>query len=238
MTSIANTDVSPPRDLSLRDEPAPDTAEPRSSRNFNLRAYIAGGAATTSLIAGAVLVFASLATYVAFNGFPVGGGGDSASRVTVAAQGSTAPEAAAAALGRAPGAVAATAATASATAPASAGADAQGGGGGATTAPGTTVPSTPGAPGDDPAAPGTPTTPVDTATTPTAGASGGGGQNTGPVGGAVDDVSGATNVPLGEAAGGAVQQVDEILGGVSGAGQHSGGGLGGAVQGATGLVSP
>lgn len=234
MTSIANTEVGPARDLTLRDDPSPETAQPRSTRNFNLRAYIAGGAATTSLIAGAVLVFASLATYVAFNGFPVGGDGESASRVTVAAEQSTAPEAAAAALGRAPGAVAATAAAASATAPGSTGADGQGGGG-ATTAPGAGGPSTPTAPGGDPAAPGTPTTPVDTAATPTVGASGGGGQNAGPVGGAVNDVSGATNVPLGEAAGGAVQQVDDILGGVSGTGQHSGDGV---VQDLTGVVSP
>ena len=40
--------------------------------HFNLRAYLAGGTATTALIAAAILVFGSLAAYVAFNGLPVG----------------------------------------------------------------------------------------------------------------------------------------------------------------------
>ena len=44
----------------------------RKGRNFNLRAYIAGGSATAALIAGTVIAFAALATYVGFNGVPLG----------------------------------------------------------------------------------------------------------------------------------------------------------------------
>src|SRR5215207_4558521 len=47
---------------------------PRRGKNFNLRAFFAGGAATVALIAAGVIVFGSLAAYVAFNGLPVGGG--------------------------------------------------------------------------------------------------------------------------------------------------------------------
>jgi hypothetical protein len=52
-------------------------------RNFNLRAYLAGGGATVALIAAAVLVFASLGAYVAFEGLPVGNGEDDAAQVAV-----------------------------------------------------------------------------------------------------------------------------------------------------------
>lgn len=52
-------------------------------RNFNLRAYLAGGGATVALIAGAVLVFASLGAYVAFEGLPVGGGDDDGGQIAV-----------------------------------------------------------------------------------------------------------------------------------------------------------
>ena len=85
-------------------------------RSWSLRTYLAGGTATSALIAGAVIVFVSLATFVAFKGFSDGkdGGGDDGA-VVVGAQG--APEAAAAAVGRAPGAVAATPAAPTAVAP-------------------------------------------------------------------------------------------------------------------------
>jgi hypothetical protein len=47
---------------------------PRNGRrNFNLRAYLAGTAATAALIGAVVFAFASLGAYVAFNGLPVGG---------------------------------------------------------------------------------------------------------------------------------------------------------------------
>lgn len=52
-------------------------------RNFNLRAYLAGGGATVALIAAAVLVFASLGAYVAFEGLPIGGDSDDGAEVAV-----------------------------------------------------------------------------------------------------------------------------------------------------------
>src|SRR3954451_23357472 len=72
----------------------------------HLRAYLAGTGATGALIAGAVIVFLSLATYVAFNGIPFGGGGNTGNQF-VSAQTSGTPAAAATALGAAPGLVAA-----------------------------------------------------------------------------------------------------------------------------------
>lgn len=51
--------------------------------NFSLRAYLAGGGATAALIAAAVLVFAALGAYVAFEGLPVGGDDDAAGEVAV-----------------------------------------------------------------------------------------------------------------------------------------------------------
>jgi hypothetical protein len=39
----------------------------------HLRAYLAGVGATSSLTAGAVVAFLSMATFVAFNGVPFGG---------------------------------------------------------------------------------------------------------------------------------------------------------------------
>src|ERR687891_872878 len=88
----------------------PET-RPRARNHFNLRAYLAGGAATTALIAAAILVFGSLAAYVAFNGLPVGGEEDGAGELVID-ESLGAPEAAAAtaAAAAAAGAVAATAA--------------------------------------------------------------------------------------------------------------------------------
>ena len=227
MTSIAETDLSTGRELPLREvDHAPDATDPRLSRRFNVRAYLAGGAATTALVAGAILVFASLAAYVAFNGFPVIGGDENASQLTVAAEQSSAPEAAAAALGRASGAVAATAAAANATAPAP-GNTRSGGGTGANDG------SSPSAPGG---APGDPSSPVGTPTTPTPTGPGA----TGPVGGAVNDASNATNLPLDDVAGGPAQQVDDVLHGVGGtqATQQVGDAVGGTLQGAGDLLAP
>jgi hypothetical protein len=123
----------------MRTQTEPD---PTATRALNKRAFLAGGAATSALIAAAALVFISLAAYVAFNGIPGGGGNDGAGSVVI---GSTpgavgAPEAAGTVLAGAPGAVAASAAaTPIALAPA--------GGGGATLAPGgpggTDAPSSP-----------------------------------------------------------------------------------------------
>ena len=86
-------------------------------RGVNLRAFAAGGAASSALIAGAAVIFASLAAYVAFNGVPGGGeGADADAIVQVRPPG--APQAAAEAVGRAPEAVAATPAAPTPAAPA------------------------------------------------------------------------------------------------------------------------
>jgi hypothetical protein len=86
-------------------------------RNVNLRTFLAGGTATTALIAGAIILFASLATYVAFD--QLGGGEEADSTATVpAVEPAGAPEAAAAGAGGAGAAVAATPAADTAVAPA------------------------------------------------------------------------------------------------------------------------
>jgi hypothetical protein len=91
--------------------PAPTTV-----RAVNTRAFLAGGTATTALIAGAIILFASLATYVAFNAS--GGGEEADSTATVpAGRFAGAPEAAANSAGRAPADVAATPAAPTAVAP-------------------------------------------------------------------------------------------------------------------------
>jgi hypothetical protein len=173
-------------------------------KNFNLRAYFAGGAATVALIAAGVIIFGSLAAYVAFNGLPVGGGEETSDSVAVQAA-AGAPANAAAALAAAPGAVAAAAAAPTAIAPAATGIGAPGTGGtGDDTTPGTT-----------PTDPGTP--PSGGPTTTTGSVSGGGDAiASGPVGGAVDTVDGAASgagvdVPLSETAGPAAAQVDQTV---------------------------
>lgn len=173
MTSIAETKSSA-AGFAVRD------AERRTGRNFNLRAYLAGSAATTALIAGAIVVFASLGAYVAFNGLPIGSGDENASQLTIGAQ-ARAPQAAAASLARAPGAVAATAAAGRATAP-GAGQPAGGNAGGGSSAGPSTA---------DPIAPTTGTT----ATTPSGVPTGGASSATGPI----DAIGGTANVPLGNA---------------------------------------
>ena len=79
----------------------PDS-QARKGRNFNLRAYIAGGSATAALIAGTVIAFAALATYVGFNGAPLGDDDVAATAVVVETD---SPEATVAALAAAPAAV-------------------------------------------------------------------------------------------------------------------------------------
>ena len=84
------------------------TPATRTAPRVNLRAFLAGGAATTALVLAAIIVFASLAAYVAFNGLP--GSGDAAggnATVRVASGSGGAPAAAAAAAAAAPAAVAA-----------------------------------------------------------------------------------------------------------------------------------
>jgi hypothetical protein len=220
----------------------------RTRNQFNLRAYLAGGTATSALIAAAILVFGSLAAYVAFNGLPIAGGSEGAAEQVVdAGTGSTdAPEtaAAAAATAAAPAAVAATAAapTAIPLPPTPAGSGVTGASDtpvteGTGTAPAAT-PSVPGTPADTvPIAPSAPATGAAPGTT-----------TSGPVGDAVDDVGETTDhvadLPLGEATEGVTGPVDEAVGGalneVGGAvGQPDlGDQVGDAVDDVTGTVLP
>ena len=106
-------------------QPTPVASRNGGTKNFNLRAYFAGGAATILLIAAGFIVFGSLAAYVAFNGLPIGGANGGSDSVALQASGPAgtagtagAPRAAAAALAAAPGAVAAAPAAPTAIAPA------------------------------------------------------------------------------------------------------------------------
>jgi hypothetical protein len=91
------------------------------SNGVNTRAFLAGGGATTALIAAAVIAFLSVAALVAFNGLPIGGDNADSATVQVGEVPTTgsgnAPELAAAAAGGAAGAVAATPAAATAVDP-------------------------------------------------------------------------------------------------------------------------
>jgi hypothetical protein len=77
-------------------------------RAGHLRAYLAGAGATAALTAGALVVFLSLAAFVAFNGFPFGGFGDGDGEAFLGSSpsGAAAPVTAAAALRGAHAAVA------------------------------------------------------------------------------------------------------------------------------------
>ncbi len=182
------------------------STQPPARRRFNLRAFLAGGTATAALIAAAVIVFGSLAAYVAFDGAPVRGDDPPTDTVTVGA-----PHAAAATLGRAPRVVAATPAAPTAIAPApaptpapaaAAAAGVVAGTPGAELAPGTTIV----APGTDPAVPSTTESPV-APTTPTAPA---------PV---ESDTSTGTGSSGSGTLGGAVDQIDQVTGGGLGLGE-------------------
>ena len=76
-----------------------------STRRFghlraHLRAYLVGIGATTALTTGALVVFLSLATFVAFKGLPLGGSSDDAGAAYLGSN-APAPATAAAALGAA-----------------------------------------------------------------------------------------------------------------------------------------
>ena len=215
MTSIAET--KPSASLGAQDR-AP-------SRNFNLRAYLAGAGATTALIAGAIVVFTSLATYVAFNGLPIGSGNENASQLTISASEVTTPRAGRL-LARAASAVAATAAAPTATAAGGANGTAGSGpgagpGGGETQTP-TGVPPT--------------GTTVDPTVSPNGTAPTGGGS--GPVSGAVGEVSNATGLPLSGPTSGVTQAADEALGNLGQGLQdnHAGQSATNAVNGLTGSL--
>jgi hypothetical protein len=82
-------------------------AIPRLSHvRAHLGTYLVGVGATSALTAGAVVVFLSLATFVAFNGFPSLGGTSNDGAAYLSSNASTPPTAAAAALAAARGAVA------------------------------------------------------------------------------------------------------------------------------------
>jgi hypothetical protein len=196
-------------------------APTRSAKNFNLRAYVAGGAATVALIAAGVFVFGSLAAYVAFNGLPVGGGGDSGPSVAVqAADGSIgAPASASGTLDAAAGAVAAAPAARTAVAPAPGATDTASGsgssatqttaGGGTDTSPaptGTTAPDTSG-------------TPPTSSPTPASSTSPSAAGDSGPAGSAVqqvEDIAGGAGVdlPLTDATDSVTAPVDQTLEGL------------------------
>jgi hypothetical protein len=172
-----------------------ETPASTGSNGVNVRAFLAGGGATTALIAAAVIAFLSVAALVAFNGLPIGGGEDDASTVQVGevpanTTGPGAPEAAAAALAAAPGAVADSPAAATAIDPTLV--PGFGAGPGGLTGGADGVPGTPGAP----TAPGT----------------GAGGALGGAVGG-VDDTAGdlGLDVPLDEVTGPITGPLDQTI---------------------------
>jgi len=188
VTSIADTTTRP---------------RPSAARELNRRAFLAGGAATSAMIAGAVVVFASLAAYVAFNGL-LGAGDDAGAESTVQVRPAGAPQAAAAAAGGAPAAVAPAPAAPTPAAPAPAVA--------ATPGTGTTA-----APEGALGGSGAPPTTVETSTgTPVSVAPPATPTEPGPIGGAVDDLdNAATNLgvdlPLNEATSGLTGPLDETL---------------------------
>lgn len=203
-----------------------------ASNGVNTRAFLAGGGATTALIAAVVIAFLSVAALVAFNGLPIGGGDADAGSVQVGevptATGANAPELAAAALGGAPAAVAASPAAATAVDP--------------TLIPGLT------GPGGAPGLTGSGTGLDDGSGTPTAPGAGtaGSGVLGGTVGG-LEDTAGnlGLNLPLGDATNGLTgpldQTVNDTLNNVGGAlgNPNLGNQVGGAVNNATnGLLGP
>src|SRR4051812_41217234 len=86
-----------------------DTQAQATTRISHLRAYLAGTGATGSLIAGATVVFLSLAAFVAFHGMPFGNSGGSFGSAYVGWNGVGAPGAGGQALAAAPRRVASTA---------------------------------------------------------------------------------------------------------------------------------
>jgi hypothetical protein len=193
----------------------------KSRRGFDVRAFVAGGAATAALIAGVVLVFGSLAAYVAFNGSPLGGAAAPGSSQVVVETGARAPALAAAALSDASGAVAREPAATTAVAPApgasAAAADGSDGSNAATApnegglasptgsdalpGPGSTVPTTSSPDSEQALSPTSPTSPTTAS---------------GPVGNAVQGVEDTTGLNLGESTAPVTNPVDQVLGELGG----------------------
>jgi hypothetical protein len=185
----------------------------------HLPAYLVGVGATAALSAGALVVFLSLATFVAFNGLPFGGSSDDVGSAYLDAGPSVAPAAAATGLGAGPGAVAKDAATGSGGAgPADSATAAKSGSGGSGDL------QSGGPAGRAPTEPGASTSPGETAppiAVPLPSTSG-------PVANAVQSIDNAAGTNLSGPAGGAAGAVDGAARQAGGAG---GGGLGGAVNG-------
>jgi hypothetical protein len=211
-------------------------SRPRSGHlRAHLPAYLVGIGATAALTAGALVVFLSLATFVAFNGLPFGGSSDDVGSAYLDPSPSVAPASAATALGAAPGAVAKNAATGSNGAgPAGSATAAASGSGGSGSG---------GAPSGDPAgkapteprpstSPGEIAVPLPSTSGPVTNAvqsvdnaagtnlSGSAGGAAGAVDGAVNQAGGsAGRAGLGRRAGGVVNGVrDRVLGGAGSAG--------------------
>jgi hypothetical protein len=173
---------------------------PNGPSRVNVRAFLAGGGASTALIAATVVAFIAIGAYVGFNGLPFGGGGEDQAAVEIAAP-SGAPGAAAAALARTPRAVAARPAAATAVA----------------------APGGPGAPGAQVEPETTPGVAPGGGTVTT---SPGGTTQTGVLGGAVNDLENTAgdlglDLPLNEGTGPLTGQLDnttnDTLNGVGGA---------------------
>jgi hypothetical protein len=190
----------------------------------HLPAYLVGVGATAALTAGALVVFLSLATFVAFNGLPFGGSSDDVGSAYLDPGPSVAPAAAATALGGAPGAVTndvAAGGTRAARSAAAAAADAGGSGGGPSGAPSGKGRTGPGAS----SSPGEIAPPIAVPST------------SGPVGGVVQVVDNAAGTNLSGPAGGAAGAVDGAASQAGGAGRAGlGGGAGRAVNSVRGRV--
>jgi hypothetical protein len=209
-----------------------DNPSRTGSNGVNVRAFLAGGGATTALIAAAVVAFLSVAALVAFNGLPIGGGDANAGSVQVGevptATGAGAPELAAETLGGAPAAVAASPAAATAVDP-------------------TLIPGF-GAPGGPTGAPGLtgPNGSLPDGSVPTAPGTSGSGALGGAVGGLEDTAGNAgLDLPLSDLSGGLTgpldQTVNDTLNNVGGAvgNPNLGNQVNGAVNNVTnGLLGP
>ena len=173
-------------------------AQTRAPKSVNARAFAAGSGVTASLIAAAIIAFASVAAYVGFEGMPFGSDDSADSTVSLR---SGAPQAAALAAGVTADAVAADPADPTPAALAEIL---------AALPPGATDGPGPGGPTDDPITGGGngpgPVDPVDPVDP------GAPGPVQGTIGG-VDDAVGGLGLPLSELTDPVTQQVDDIVGG-------------------------
>jgi hypothetical protein len=175
-----------------------DTQAQATTRLSHLRAYLAGTGATSSLIAGAMVVFLSLAAFVAFHGVPFGNSGGSFGSAYVSSNAAGAPEAAGQALAAAPRSVALTAVP---------GAPAGAAIGNAPSANGSAASGTaPTSPGGATAVTTSPTT-SPSVTTESPQATGGGG----PITGTVDQVDPTPGGDLSQTTNDATQQLDNTV---------------------------